>query len=150
MLTLTGAWIPRGIRLCLNSILFSETPRRLFLSSCFLVCCSSCPPSRPPWLPLYFSRADPLWNLLKMWSRHCKTPRAETCLYSTLMLVYHLAGERVSYRLEIIFPQDLESVALFSLAFCVSVEKSSSVDNVILILFCGILFPPRFGSLFFL
>lgn len=54
---------------------------------------------------------------------------------------------RKSYRLEIIFPQDLESVALFSLAFCVSVEKSSSVDNVILILFCGLIslagFVPR-------
>ena len=57
---------------------------------------------------------------------------------------------RKSYRLEIIFPQDLESVALYSLALSVSVEKSSSVDNLILILFCGILFPPLFGSLFFL
>lgn len=49
------------------------------------------------------------------------------------------------------FPQDLESIALFSLALSVSLEKSSSVDNLILILFCGILFPPpSFGSLIFL
>ena len=39
------------------------------------------------------------------------------------------------------------SVFFGTQCFC---EKSSSVDNLILILFCGILFPPAFGSLFFL
>lgn len=87
--------------------------------------------SGSPWFTPHFSGAHSFLNSLRLWgtARPCMWRRV--CLLPSGLFNSQLQKELQAGDLA---PPDLESTALLSLAPSVSVEKSSSVDNLILVL----------------
>lgn len=91
------------------------------------------------------SRAHPLLNFLNIGERNLETLRVK----HTFSLPSHLPNSwRKHSWLEIIFPQDFESIALLSLALSVSVEKSNSDSNLNLNSLSMHVVPSSFWKLF--